>query len=101
MVKNVSFYLILAFSTLTVLSSYPSNSATIESWLHPIRLAIICMVLTAAVCLSKGQCLGFLPAAPLQPTQKFESFLDLHFFHTVSSSVLRSQSLDIHFTRQS
>jgi len=89
--KNVSLSLILAFSVLTVLLLYASNSATIEPWLHPIRLTIIYMVLTAAVCLSTGPYLGFLPAAPLQPTQKFESFLDPHPFHTASYSVHRSQ----------
>jgi hypothetical protein len=94
-----SLCLILAFSALTVLPMYPSNSAAIEPWLHPLRLTIICMILTVAVCLSTGPYLGVLPAAPLLTTQKFKSFLDPHPSRIASYSLHRSQRRHFHFTR--
>jgi len=49
------------------LPSYPSNGATIEHWLYAIRLTIICVVLTVAVCLGTGPHLGFLQQRPCNP----------------------------------
>ena len=106
MMMNVSFYLILAFSILTVLPSYPSNGATIEPWLRPIRLTTICTVLTAAVCLSTG----FSQQHPCNPLKDSEvsstlmpfvlsvraccSHIDLIFTSHVSHSRSVSQTLN-------